>query len=97
MSFKKLFMIFLMMLALFLGTLYAIFYYDIGGTQKYIKDVPPFNKIIPIEEDLDGIENELNSYSHNKLLKYTLNLYRQNEINKKELETLKEEMIKWSG
>ena len=68
-----------------------------GGTQKYIKDVPVLNKIIPLKEDLGGIEEELNSYSHNKLLKYTLNLYRQNEINKKEVEALKEEVIKWSG
>ena len=97
MTVKKMFLIFLAMLALFLGTLYAIFYYDIGGTQKYIKDVPILNKIIPISTELEDIENELNSYSHNKLLKYTLNLYRQNEINKTEIEALKEEAMKWGG
>ncbi len=73
-----------------------IFYYDIGGTQKYIKDVPLLNKLVPVT-DMADIEKELESYSYNKLLKYTLNLYRENEINKNELAALKEEAVKWSG
>ncbi|MCQ2978361.1 MAG: hypothetical protein MJ245_01030 [Clostridia bacterium] len=97
MSAKKLFLIFFAMLILFLGTLFAIFYFDIGGTQKYIKDVPVLNKIIPVSTDLSDIEDELSTYSYNKLLKYTLNLYRQNEINKTEVAALKEEASKWSG
>lgn len=97
MSAKKLFLIFFLMLIIFLGTLFSIFYFDIGGTQKYIKDVPVLNKLVPVKADLANIEEELESYSYNKLLKYTLNLYRENEINKTELAALKEEAVKWSG
>ncbi|MCQ2910961.1 MAG: hypothetical protein MJ244_02130 [Clostridia bacterium] len=97
MSVKKLFLIFFAMLIIFLGTLFAIFYFDIGGTQKYVRDVPVLNKIIPVSTDLADIEDELSTYSYNKLLKYTVNLYRQNEINKKELDALKDEASKWAG
>ncbi len=85
------------MLIIFLGTLFAIFYFDIGGTQKYVRDVPVLNKLIPVSTDLADIEDELSTYSYNKLLKYTVNLYRQNEINKKELDALKDEASKWAG
>lgn len=97
MSAKKLFGIFFLMLLLFLGTLYAIFYFDIGGTQRYIKDVPVLNAIVPISTDMEDIEEELSSYSYNKLLKYTLKLYRENEINKGEIEALQAEVVKWGG
>lgn len=61
MSVKKLFLIFFAMLIIFLGTLFAIFYFDIGGTQKYVRDVPVLNKIIPVSTDLADIEDELST------------------------------------
>lgn len=97
MSAKNLFFIFILMLAMFLGTICMIVYYDIGGVQRYVADVPFINKLIPEIDDIDTIEAELNTYSYNKLLKYTLSLYKENDENKKQIKALNDEIFKWSS
>lgn len=97
MSTKNLFFIFIFMLLIFLGTIAMIIFYDIGGVQKYFKDVPYIDVLIPDIKDEGAIEAELNTYSYNKLIKYALSLYNENEENKNRIKELEEEVFKWSS
>jgi len=92
MSAKKLFLIFLLMLSIFFGTIWFIAYNDIGGVQKYARNIPLIGKLMPAPTDLKSVEEELMSYSNNKLLKYTLKLYQENEENKDDLVKAKKKL-----
>ncbi len=96
MSTKGLFFTFAIVVLLFLGTLATIIYFDVGGVQIYARRIAFIDKLLPVDVDTKNIEEEISDYSHSRLIKYTLNLYKQNELNREELDKVKEELKKYN-